>query len=226
MDKTIHCYTKRGQRLWTNKLNNNITCLCLITLQHFSTHLIGVGLKGGMVHLYQGRHPVDVTSVPDTPSALTFGQLGQEEHVLVIITMGGTLNFKILKRTADFNLSNQDNVQPTPALQSKPLPLPKRSKLFLEQSLREKQNAIDMHQNFQQDLIRLRLTTAQALVQSLSDQSGVGNDKEQIKLSAQVQFFSICLENFVHIFVVGVRIRSEIYINFDTRKYERRETFN
>lgn len=44
-----------------------------------------------------------------------------------------------------------------------------------------------MHQNFQQDLIRLRLTSARALVQTLSDQSGVGNEKEQIKLSAQVQ---------------------------------------
>lgn len=43
-----------------------------------------------------------------------------------------------------------------------------------------------MHQNFQKDLIRLRLTAARALVQIQSDNSGVGNEKELVKLSAQV----------------------------------------
>jgi Bardet-Biedl syndrome 1 protein len=50
--------------------------------------LIAVGLKGGSVHLYHGRQVVDYTNSPDTPSALVFGQMGQEEHVMVIITMG------------------------------------------------------------------------------------------------------------------------------------------
>lgn len=52
--------------------------------------------------------------------------------------------------------------------------------------MRERQNPADMHQSFQQDLVRLRLTAARALVQNLSDQSGAGNAQEQIKLSAQV----------------------------------------
>jgi Bardet-Biedl syndrome 1 protein len=97
----------------------------------------------------------------------------------------GTINFKILKRTADFNLSNQDKLA-APTVQIKPLPLPKRSKLFIEQSMRERQNPIEMHQGFQQDLVRLRLTAARALVQNIGDQSGAGNAQEQVKLSAQV----------------------------------------
>ena len=48
-------------------------------------------------------------------------------------------------------------------------------------------NFLEIHQTFQQDLIRLRLSAARALVQNLDDQSGVGNEKEQIKLSAQVK---------------------------------------
>ncbi|RZC38478.1 BBS1 and/or ACBP domain containing protein [Asbolus verrucosus] len=183
--KLLHCYTKRGQRVWSAPMINSVTCLCLVPLKHLSTYLIAVGLKGGSVHLYHGRQAVDYTNSPDTPSALVFGQLGQEEHVMIIITMAGTINFKILKRTADFNLTNQDKLA-SPNLQSKPLPLPKRSKLFLEQSMRERQNPIDMHQNFQQDLLKLRLTAARALVQNLTDQSGTGNAQEQIKLSAQV----------------------------------------
>lgn len=44
----------------------------------------------------------------------------------------------------------------------------------------------DMHQSFQQDLIRLRLLAARATVENLSVQSGLGNEKEKVKLSAQV----------------------------------------
>ncbi|XP_068898520.1 Bardet-Biedl syndrome 1 protein [Tenebrio molitor] len=183
--KLLHCYTKRGQRVWSAAMVNQVTCLCLVPLKHLSTHLIAVGLKGGSVHLYHGRQVVDYTNSPDTPSALVFGQMGQEEHVMVIITMAGTINFKILKRTADFNLSNQDKLA-APTVQIKPLPLPKRSKLFIEQSMRERQNPIEMHQGFQQDLVRLRLTAARALVQNIGDQSGAGNAQEQVKLSAQV----------------------------------------
>ncbi|XP_066144542.1 Bardet-Biedl syndrome 1 protein homolog [Euwallacea fornicatus] len=182
-DSNLHCYTKRGQKLWTSKTSNPLTCLCLVPLDHLSTCLIAVGLRSGSIQLYQGRHPIDFTSVADAPSVIVFGQLGQEENVMVVITIGGSINFKILKRTADFSVKLQES---SPVLQSKPLPLPKRSKLFLEQSLREKQNALEIHQTFQQELIRLRLTAARALVQNLSDQSGIGNEKEQIKLSAQV----------------------------------------
>lgn len=59
---------------------------------------------------------------------------------LKVTFSGGTLNFKILKRTADFHLDKQDSM--APVVQSKPLPIPKRSKMFLEQSIRERENAI------------------------------------------------------------------------------------
>ncbi|KAK9679844.1 Ciliary BBSome complex subunit 1 [Popillia japonica] len=102
-----------------------------------------------------------------------------------LLRRGGAINFKILKRTADFNLSDGE-MNSNPIQQTKPLPLPKRSKLFLEQSLRERQNAVDMHQLFQKDLIRLRLTAARATVQMQSNQSSIGNEQELVKLSAQV----------------------------------------
>lgn len=43
-----------------------------------------------------------------------------------------------------------------------------------------------MHQLFQKDLIRLRLTAARATVQMQSNQSSIGNEQELVKLSAQV----------------------------------------
>lgn len=59
--------------------------------------------------------------------------------LLIFLFIAGTVIFRILKRTADFSLNTEDNV---PQIQNKPLPLPKRSKLFLEQSMRERQNAL------------------------------------------------------------------------------------
>ncbi|XP_065155693.1 Bardet-Biedl syndrome 1 protein homolog isoform X2 [Atheta coriaria] len=183
-DQVLTCYTKRGNKLWSLEMKKPITCLCLIPLKHLSTSLVAVGMKDGAVQIYKGRHLVDHFSAADTPSVIIFGRMGQEEHVLVIITISGILNLKILKRTADFNLNKQD--ASLPLMQNKPLPLPKRSKLFLEQSARERQNAVEMHRNFQQDLIRLRLNAARAMAHSLSDSTGMGNEKEMVKVSAQV----------------------------------------
>ncbi|KAF5272140.1 hypothetical protein FQA39_LY01222 [Lamprigera yunnana] len=183
-DNIINCYSKRGNKLWSVNVSQQISCISLVPLLHLSVSLIAVGMHGGVIHLYHTRHPVDYISTPDTPSAITFGRLGQEEHVMVIITTGGSMSFKILKRTADFGIHQDVGISPT--TQAKPLPLPKRSKLFLEQSIRERQNTIGMHQSFQQDMLRLRLTAARTLLQINCDQSGIGNPKEQIKLSAQV----------------------------------------
>lgn len=59
----------------------------MVTLKHLNTCLSAVGLVGGVVHLYKGRQKVDSIQVPDSPSAMVFGQMGQEEHVLIIITL-------------------------------------------------------------------------------------------------------------------------------------------
>lgn len=141
VDQMLHCYSKNGSKIWSICLNNRITCICIVPLMYLSASLLAVGLRGGLIYLFKGRQKVDIIQVSDTPSALVFGQLGQEEHVLVVIALDGTINFKILKRTADFNFS-KINTNAAPVPQTKPLPLPKRSKLFLEQSQRERQNAI------------------------------------------------------------------------------------
>ncbi|XP_044753442.1 Bardet-Biedl syndrome 1 protein homolog [Coccinella septempunctata] len=184
-DKMLHTYSRKGQKLWSIEMNVPITCLCLVALKYLNAHLVAVGQKGGLIQLYQGRRLVDFIVVPDSPSCMTFGQMGQEEHVMVIVTFDGAIVFKILKRTADFNLSHQDASMPI-LNQNKSLPLPKRSKLFLEQSMREREDPISMHRNFQQDLIRLRLTAAREMAQNLNYQIGSSNEKKQIKLSAQV----------------------------------------
>ena len=69
--------------------------------------------------------------------------------------------------------------------------IPKKTKLFVEQSARERETSTLMHRVFQHDLYLLRLNTARSFVRSLQTSSnpistGNGDESESIKLSAQV----------------------------------------
>lgn len=93
---------------------------------------------------------------------MTFGRLGQEDHVLVLITIGnyfrkllqthkmisyqlnilldGSLIIKILKRTAEFTVETIDFYD-RPNERSGSLQIPKKTKVFIEQTMRERENA-------------------------------------------------------------------------------------
>lgn len=64
---------------------------------------------------------------------------------------------------------------------------------------------LEIHQSFQQDLVRLRLTAARDIIAISHDQSATGNEKEQVKLSAQVKP-TIPEHIFETYFVVLVRV--------------------
>ena len=71
--------------------------------------------------------------------------------------------------------------------------IPKKTKLFVEQSARERETSTIMHRVFQHDLYLLRLNTARSFVRALQTSSnpisttgGSDNESESIKLSAQV----------------------------------------
>lgn len=72
--------------------------------------------------------------------------------------------------------------------QNQKLDIPKKTKLFVDQTMRERENSLLMHRVFQHDLYLLRLNTARSFVSALNTSSNpVSNDGEdQIKLSAQV----------------------------------------
>ena len=73
-------------------------------------------------------------------------------------------------------------------MQNQKLDIPKKTKLFVDQTLRERENSLLMHRVFQHDLYLLRLNTARAFVSSMETSSNpVSTDSEEsIKLSAQV----------------------------------------
>ena len=100
---------------------------------------------------------------------------------------------KILKRTAHFDKIEPSNHGPNKLKNQDKLNIPKKTKLFVEQTTRERENGVQMHRVFQHDLFLLRLNTARSFVRALqtssnpvtttSDEDG---NEQSIKLSAQV----------------------------------------
>ncbi|KAL0893569.1 hypothetical protein ABMA27_013758 [Loxostege sticticalis] len=188
-DNTLASYSKKGKKLWSINLEHRPVAMTLVPVLHLGVTLAAVALASGHVHLYDGKARRDNMFVRDVVSVMKFGQLGQEEHVFIIVTGSGNLMLKILKRTADF-AGHSAGVDAAPVTAGqKPWLIPKKSKLFLEQSLRERENAVAMHENFQHELNRLRLLAAKTLLDAhvKSDNSiGVGA-MESIRLSAEVE---------------------------------------
>ncbi|KPJ07961.1 Bardet-Biedl syndrome 1 protein [Papilio machaon] len=184
------CTHIKGKKQWSLTLEHRPVALTLVPIMHLGTTLIAVALASGHLHLYDGKSRRDTMFIKDVVSVMKFGQLGKEENVFVIITTNGNLMLKILKRTADFNADAASaDVTTDPLSSEKPWLIPKRSKLFLEQSARERENSIAMHETFQHELNRLRLLAAKTLleVHVKSDNSIAVGALEPIRLTAEVE---------------------------------------
>ncbi|KAM5138045.1 BBSome complex member BBS1 [Mantella aurantiaca] len=163
--ETLHGYSQKGKRLWTVTLPASIMTMSLLEQKSRSIQAVLVGLKNLEVHLYRDKNLLSVISTPDIVTSLCFGRYGREDDTLIMTTKGGGLIIKILKRTAQFE--EKDTSSGPPIGQNIKLNVPKKTKLYVDQTLRERENAVAMHRVFQMDLYRLRLHAARAYVKAL-----------------------------------------------------------
>jgi len=120
-------------------------------------------------------------------TALRFGQYGREEGCLAVVGASGSLSIKMLQRTAKFDVGS--GAAGPPPEQDVPLSIPKKTKLYVEQTQRERQQSTEMHRAFQRDLCKLRLSTARAYVKMITDGQGPMSytSGSALRLTAQVQ---------------------------------------
>lgn len=190
MNNYLLCYSKKGKKLWSVTLPQPAVCMTPVPLPHLGISLVCVALRGGLVQFYCQKKLVDQFYAPETVTAMTFGRLGQEEHVLILVTSDGSLIVKILKRTAEFSITeNIYDIKTASEEASGNLQIPKKTKIFVEQTLREKENAAAIHNSFQSELWRMRLTAARATVDVInSADSNISGDVglAAIKMAAEV----------------------------------------
>ena len=121
-----------------------------------------VSLGNGQVRLYHGKNLIHSMQLNDVAVAMRWGQFGREQNSCAFIGRNGSLTLKMMSRQA--NLEKGGETSGPPAEQDVPLKVPRKTKLYVEQTEREVQNAINMHRLFQRDLCKLRLTTVRSYV--------------------------------------------------------------
>lgn len=186
-DESLQGFTQKGKKLWTTVLAAPITTMAAMDLPTRGFQAVLVGLANCEVQLYRDKNLLSTIKTPDVVSSICFGRYGREDGTLILTTKGGGLMVKILKRTAVFD--DRDSAPGPPLAQSVRLNVPKKTKLYVDQTLRERENGLAMHRAFQMDLSRLRLAAAKAYVKALeSSLTPVSSSlSEPLKMNAVVQ---------------------------------------
>ncbi|XP_006860945.1 PREDICTED: Bardet-Biedl syndrome 1 protein isoform X2 [Chrysochloris asiatica] len=184
---SLHGFTHKGKKLWTVQMPAPILTMNLLEQRSRGLQAVMAGLADGQVRIYRDKALLNVIRTPDAVTSLCFGRYGREDNTLIMTTKGGGLVIKILKRTAVF-VEGGGDMGPPPA-QSMKLNVPRKTRLYVDQTLREREAGTAMHRTFQTDLYLLRLRTARAYVQALeSSLSPVSvTAREPLKLHALIQ---------------------------------------
>merc|ERR1719160_122484 len=187
MDNVIHCFHFKGKKNHSIYLPCPISCMGLlhVTKARVAKALVAA-LNNGEVRLYNGKHLICTTQTNDVVTGVKLGTFGREEGSMVLSFRSGALMVKILQRSANLDVSSA--TPGPPPEQDIPLDVPKKTKLYVEQTSREREQAIDMHRAFQRDLCKLRLSTARAYVRLLGTGQGPVSTAggTQVRLNAQV----------------------------------------
>ncbi|XP_041037906.1 Bardet-Biedl syndrome 1 protein isoform X2 [Carcharodon carcharias] len=183
----LQAYTQKGKKLWTVQLPAPVMTMGLMDHKSKGFQAVLVALANSEVHLYRDKILVNITKTQDVVTSLCFGKYGREDGTLIMTTKGGGLIIKILKRTAVFE--DKDTSPGPPLAQSIKLNIPRKTKLYVDQTLRERENAVAMHRAFQTDLYRLRLRAAREYVKALeASLAPVSADlQEPLNMNAVVQ---------------------------------------
>ena len=189
MNNALHYYHVKGRKQSSIYMPCAITNLC--SMFNEATRQckgVVVALANGEVRVYAGKALLNTMQVYDQVTAMRYGRYGREDATLVIVLKSGAMLLKMLPRTVSIDPSGA-KAAGAPPEQDMPLKVPKRTNVYVAQTEREKQFGVDMHRVFQHDLCRLRLTTAKAYVNMLSDGKGSSSHTADtsIRLTATVQ---------------------------------------
>ncbi|KAE9551074.1 hypothetical protein FO519_005711 [Halicephalobus sp. NKZ332] len=170
------------------------------------------------VSIYIDQFVVDTLKVDFDIEWIKFGRFGREDAVLIIGTSAGGIGVHIFRRTA--LLTAQASEVGPPAAQHHKLTIPKKSKAFIDQSLRERENPQRMHATYQRDLYMLRLHITKAFAELTGTNSGLvpTKDSEKMDINVDVNGFGPCFRVNIRIVVAGEMVNHQRWIAFSCDK--------
>jgi Bardet-Biedl syndrome 1 protein len=194
MDGAVVGYPPAGAApLWSVRMPAPVMTIArLLVVRDRTVDAVGVALEGGEVRVLAPREdgggggggdagaraPALVASfrAPDTVVGMAFGQYGREGNALALTLRSGGLLVKMLRRAASLEppAAPGGAVGGAIAEQGVPLPIPKKTRLALEQAERERECGLEMHRVFQRGLVRVRLAAAKEYLRVLLAAGGAG----------------------------------------------------
>lgn len=156
MDNSLSTYTTKGICMWTLQLKDRITCMTPIDVDLLGLRLVAVALTSRQIIIYQDKHRVDCIETHDVVTSMKFGRYGREDGTLVMVSANGSLTINILKRTAKFypkEIPSDLLSMSSSAHQS--LNIPKKTKLFVDQTMRERDESVGQYPLIRRTLIIL-----------------------------------------------------------------------
>ncbi|KAJ9460498.1 Bardet-Biedl syndrome 1 protein-like protein [Diplonema papillatum] len=220
MGNVMHAYHVKGKKQYSVYFPAPITNMCPIQLETLrGTKACIIALANGEVRVYNGKSLINTMQVHDTVSGLKYGRYGREDSTLIITTKSGAIIVKVLPRLASLEVTKGQHTGPPPE-QDIPLKVPKKTKLYVEQTQREKDFGIEMHRVFQRDLCKLRLQTARAYVKILTDGQGPLSytGGSSLRLTAHVQGLGPLFKIKLNIQNTGLKALTSIPIIFTYNK--------
>eukprot|EP00040_Diaphanoeca_grandis_P010720 m.54932 g.54932 ORF g.54932 m.54932 type:complete len:592 (-) comp21995_c0_seq1:150-1925(-) len=165
MNDTLSCFSPKGKRMWSISLPAPISTMGLLSYRPRNAKAVIVALANGEVRLYNERTVVDSFTLEEPVVGLVFGKYGADAGVLAMATASGKLHFRYIQQGVDFSKCSHGGGPPPE--QSIRIPVPPKTQLYVDQTQRERDNAMLMHRTFQRDLFRLKLMSARNYVKAL-----------------------------------------------------------
>ncbi|GMT31134.1 hypothetical protein PFISCL1PPCAC_22430, partial [Pristionchus fissidentatus] len=139
--------------------------------------------------MYNENSLVDTLKIDADIKWIKFGAFGREEAALIVGTKPGGLIVKLFRRMAV--LSDMAEIAPPKLAHHYKLKIPRRTKLYIDQAQRERDNPVHMHQMYQRDLFLLRwLVSQQFSVMTTKALSTVStSSSEAVDISVDVHGF-------------------------------------
>ncbi|KAH7939544.1 hypothetical protein HPB52_013662 [Rhipicephalus sanguineus] len=205
-DRRLRAYSLKGQCVWSVSLGAQPLAVAAVCSPGVcQAAAVALSDRRVVLHGAADGAPTHVLNTRDAVSAIHFGRLGREDNALVMVgtgvsesltAAGGSLTVLILRRNAQLLLSPSSSSREAPGAVGGPRwSLPKKTKLFVDQTMREREHSVAMHRGFLRDLQRLRLTAARhyhravlgaAAPARATDDTGAAGPV-LVELSAQVQ---------------------------------------
>jgi len=215
MNNTIYSYTVTGKKQYSINLPSPIVNIRELTGSLKNIKGYAVSLQNNEVRVFSDKNLILTIPTPDIITGMIFGNFEREQNSLIMTTKSGGLIIKFLKRNATSSFEDI-NLRP-PIEQKEPINVPKKTRLYIDQIVREKENAKEMHTIFQRDLFRMKLLAARAYVKTFKNTLNPisGTSTAKVKMTLEVLGINVNFKIRLDIVNIGNNIAKNLYVLFD-----------